>query len=133
MGLFYTAPEPTRGDIPMDIGFYFNVEQGGDICLVKPKQGHKFAGGGVSTSPCRGPALGKRTAPSVIPQGTGRGRLKKLNLFCFGTRVESLREGHQFRHPPEDCATNAQESSRSSGQHWDVIMSIHLGRVSTCL
>ena len=46
MGLFYTAPEPTRGDIPMDIGFYFNVEQGETFCLVKPKQGHKFAGGG---------------------------------------------------------------------------------------
>jgi len=71
-----------NADILMDIGFYFNVEQGGDICLVKPKQGHKFAGGGVSTSPCRGPALGKRTAPSVIRQGTKK--IKFILLWYTG-------------------------------------------------
>jgi len=36
--------------IYLDIGWYLPVGQGdGDICLIKPKTGHRFVGGQVST------------------------------------------------------------------------------------
>ena len=46
-------------------------------------------------------------------KGRGRGSRKSENLFNFGTYFESLREGDQFRHPPEDCQTNAKGVSQA--------------------
>ena len=72
-------------------------------------------------SPCcaltREPARGKRMAPSHVRHRQGRAgrRSKNYSLHNTGTQLESLPEGRQFRHPPEDCETNEDRSIAGQG------------------
>jgi len=88
--------------IVMDVGWYITVEQGEDICLVKPKSGHRFPGGEVSTFPML--ASYQRTSIGE-PYGTlyfsgreGDGEIKKVKLYStLGHALKAFGRATNFR------------------------------------
>ena len=96
--------------IVMDVGWYITVQQGEDICLVKPKSGHRFPGGEVSTFPMlasyQRTSIGETYGTLYFSGREGDGEIKKVKIYStlghalkafgratnFGTRPKTVRQ-----------------------------------------
>jgi len=106
--------------IYLDIGWYLPVGQG-DICLIKPKTGHRFVGGQVSTYPMlssyQRTSMGETFGTFCYWARDGESEIQKVKIYStlahalkafgrathFGTLPKTLRQmkarvsqGHEF-------------------------------------